>query len=72
MGYAEDEESVEAIMQKFQELERMQQELAAQEPCSSTMPDISIESLDKLNTNEPTSDHDVELAKAFPEVRSMM
>ncbi|KAJ3007329.1 hypothetical protein HKX48_009188 [Thoreauomyces humboldtii] len=34
VGYAEDGESVEAIMQKFQELERMQVELAA--PVSST------------------------------------
>lgn len=40
VGYAEDGESVEAIMKKFEELERMQQELAAQNggPSSSTGP----------------------------------
>ncbi|KAJ3032352.1 hypothetical protein HDV00_007601 [Rhizophlyctis rosea] len=34
VGYAEDEESVDAIMKKFEELERMQKELALQQPAN--------------------------------------
>ncbi|TPX62081.1 hypothetical protein PhCBS80983_g00734 [Powellomyces hirtus] len=38
VGYAEDGESVEAIMQKFQELDRMQRELATQESACAATP----------------------------------
>ncbi|KNC98777.1 uncharacterized protein SPPG_05756 [Spizellomyces punctatus DAOM BR117] len=63
VGYAEDGESVEAIMQKFQELERMQQELAAQgssTPVSAPTPEAS--SVFASGTN---SDADADMARAI-------
>ncbi|KAI8827218.1 uncharacterized protein EV422DRAFT_513071 [Fimicolochytrium jonesii] len=57
VGYAEDGESVEAIMQKFQELERMQMELSAQgssSTVSTTTPQVpSSSSSTPLTTTTP-------------------
>jgi hypothetical protein len=58
VGYVEDEESVEAIMKKFEELERFQQELQAQnmerpiENHDNPNPNTQMDSIKLLNERQ--------------------
>ncbi|KAI9102543.1 hypothetical protein DFS34DRAFT_591178 [Phlyctochytrium arcticum] len=68
VGYAEDGESVEAIMAKFNELERMQEELAATDPSiacgSKDTPSVQVSGTAMASTGNTLSE-DAELARVL-------
>ncbi|RUS19785.1 hypothetical protein BC938DRAFT_475671, partial [Jimgerdemannia flammicorona] len=66
VGYVEDEESVEAIMKKFEELERIQKEIASSTPASSARRNSSENKENEPTTHNVHEDRDESKSSAVP------